>query len=384
MHRRIRGAALGLLALVALVALVLSGCGRDDASPPRPLEPAGGSSVRLVEAGRADEPVALTALPGTDTVLVAERAGRVRSYRATDDGLSPTGEVVLDLTDEVEADATEQGLLGLAVAPDGASLVVDFTATGGTAGRTRVVRYDLDGTTVDPTSADELFAADQPFANHNGGSVVVGPDGALYVGVGDGGSQGDPEDRAQDPDGVYGRILRIDPATGERRTWTWGLRNPWQFSFDETTGDLWIGDVGGTEREEVDRLPGDGPTRPGGEGVNLGWSRREGGIAAPDDEGGRGDPSSFVDPVAEYDHADGGCSIVGGPVVRSDRVAALRGRYLYGDYCAGTIWSLDAANHDGRIVVVRGADQLTSFGQDADGRIYALGLGGSIWRLDAE
>jgi len=384
--------------VAVVVALALAACGGNEgghtvASPTTSAAPDSSTTssaatsrppaaATFTEVGRADEPVALVGIPGTDRMLIPERKGRVLAFEASDTGLRRVGgSPVLDLSDRVLSDGSEQGLLGLAVDPAGRWLYVDYTAKGGDAGTTTVARYALSGTDVDRGSAETLLRIPQPFSNHNGGSLVIGPDGALYIGMGDGGGQGDPADRAQDPDGRFGRILRLALDGSKPTTWAMGLRNPWRFTVDASTGDLWIGDVGGSEREEVDRLRGSGPGTIGGEGANLGWSRREGSITPDDDEGGRGDPSTFVDPIYDYSHDDGGCSIVGGHVIRSPQPAALEGRYVFGDFCSGEIWALDPA--DDTVTRIGKVDQLSSFGLDAAGRSYALSLDGAIFRIDA-
>ncbi len=363
-----------------------SGGGADvsstDASPSDDATPHGEApAATFREVGRADEPVDLVAVPGTDVVLVAERAGRVVAYHASGSGLrAASSSPVLDLRERIVSDNSEQGLLGLAVSHDGSSLFVDYTKRGGSSATTIVERYALHGTTVDRSSGETLLQVRQPYDNHNGGSLVVGPDGALYVGMGDGGDQGDPQDRAQDPDGSFGRILRIALDGSKPTTWAMGLRNPWRFSIDPATGDLWIGDVGGSEREEVDRLEGSGPSSIGGRGANLGWSRREGTITPDDDEGGRGDPSRFVPPVYDYSHDADRCSIVGGDVVRSPSGGSLQGHYLFGDFCSGEVWALDPAT--AAVSPLGKVAQLSSFGLDNAGRYYALSLDGGIYRID--
>jgi len=235
------------------------------------------------------------------------------------------------------------------------------------------------GDGVDTSSALELFSLAQPFDNHNGGQVVVGPDEKLYVGLGDGGSQGDPDDHGQDPASPFAKILRMDLDGANRATFVSGVRNPWRFSFDPDTGDLWIGDVGGSEREEIDHLPGGGPGEPGGAGANLGWSLREGRLDTDED----GDRSGFVDPVYDYSHDDGGCSVVGGYVSRGTAVPGLAGWYVFGDYCQPELRALDPARPTSPRVIADDVSSLSSFGVDADGDLYALSLDGPIYRLTA-
>lgn len=391
-HRAARSARGRTAAVAAAVVLVVAGCSDDPSRPPQrnPRSTQSSSAgtapaltdVTFSEVARAEEPVALVGVPGTELVLVAERRGRVLAFEATDAGLAAAGNgPALDLTDVVISDAPEQGLLGLAVDAEAQWLYVDYIAAGGDAGTTTVQRFPLDGTTVDRDGAETIFEVRQPFANHNGGSLVIGPDRALYVGMGDGGSQGDPENRAQRLDGRFGRILRFALDGSPPTTWAMGLRNPWRFSIDGPTGDLWIGDVGGSEREEVDRVEGRGPGTIAGRGANFGWSRREGFVVPGDDEGDPGGPSDFVDPVYDYSHDDGGCSVVGGHVARGGDVAAIEGLYLFGDYCLGTVWTLDPTGYS--VTRLGAVTDLSSFGTDAAGRSYALSLGGAIFRLEA-
>jgi glucose/arabinose dehydrogenase len=259
----------------------------------------------------------------------------------------------LDISDRVGTSASEQGLLGLAFHPDYASngrFYVNYTDA---SGDTVIARFQVgqDPNRADPDSEVVLMTIDQPFANHNGGGMAFGPDGLLYIATGDGGSAGDPRGNGQRLDTLLGKILRIDVNGGEpyavpgdnpfaagggrAEIWAYGLRNPWRFSFDRLTGDLYIGDVGQGDWEEIDFLPAGSPG-----GANFGWNLREGlhayaGDLAP----------GMIEPVAEYGHAQGGCSVSGGVVVRSPSLADWQGVYLYGDYCSGLIWGLvrDAA-----------------------------------------
>jgi glucose/arabinose dehydrogenase len=242
-----------------------------------------------------------------------------------------------------------------------------------------------------------VLAVDQPFANHNGGDVEFGPDGYLYFGLGDGGSAGDPEGNGQDPSTLLGSMLRIDPQgtldgdepyaipgdnpfadgdAGEPEVWLYGLRNPWRFSFDPATDDLWIADVGQNAWEEINRLPAaDG----GGRGANLGWNELEGTHSF---EGVN--PDDGVLPVFEYPHDDGGCSVTGGVVYRGNAIAGLAGAYLFGDLCNPTLRALDVSGDEPREVSFDDSEvgNLVSFGQDNDGEVYAVSLDGPIYRLD--
>lgn len=344
--------------------------------------------LALEPVAEADAPTDLVANPRTGTALVAERAGRVRPLR---DGA--LGEPVLDISDRVIT-AVEQGLLGIEVSPDGSTLYVSYSLAPD--GDTRVDAYALDGDAVDAGSRRELLAVEQPFPNHNGGDLAFGPDGYLYVGLGDGGSRGDPEGNGQDPHALLGSVLRIDPARAEGgraygippdnpfadgrdgapEVWLHGVRNPWRFSFDPATGDLWIADVGQDAVEEIDLLPA---SEGAGRGANLGWDEMEG---AQPYEGGSNPPGAVL-PLLELHHDDGSCAVTGGVVYRGDGIPALEGAYLFTDYCDGRLRAVRAA--DGRVVEERtfdaAADELVAFGTDAAGEVYVLSLDGTIYRV---
>ncbi len=220
-----------------------------------------------------------------------------------------------------------------------------------------------------------MFSAQDPYSNHNGGNLVFGPDGALYTSIGDSGSGGDPEDRAQNMQSQFGKLLRFEPASSRWSIAALGLRNPWRFTFDRATGDLYIGDVGQNEVEEVDFTP---RRSPGLE--NYGWDLYEGNDRYEDTPQG---PGRLVFPVFQYTHADGSCTVVGGLVYRGKARPALRGRYVFGDYCSGLVWSLRM--HAGKATSVRREafriPGLTSFGQDASGELLAVAQDGTLYRL---
>ena len=427
-RRRVVAAALAVLIGTAAVA----GCGGDDggssATSPEPdvrdaptttTFPATTSSsiptVADLDGARVgyedvatfdDSPMALAVRPGDDDVVyVALRGGRlVRLDPAAGPDAQTGADTVLDFSDDVSTDS-EQGFLGVAFAPDGEHVYVSYTNPDGD---TRLDEYAVEGAgdaaTIDAGSRREVLAVDQPYPNHNGGGIAFGPDGLLYVGLGDGGAGGDPEDRAQDPTSLLGKLLRIDPTAGEESTygvpddnpnvggangteardeiWLRGVRNPWRWSFDAATGDLWIGDVGQDEVEEIDFLPHDGTGRNAGRSANLGWDEMEG------DQPFEGEPpSGYVPPIATYRHADGGCSVTGGYVYRGAALPELEGAYLYTDYCRGHLQGLvvDGSRE------IRADEDLgalphpspVSFGQDADGELYVLFQGGQMVRLTA-
>jgi glucose/arabinose dehydrogenase len=316
------------------------------------------------------QPVHVTQAPGDrGRLYVVEQGGVIRVVEQGRVRAQP----FLDVRSLIVSGG-EQGLLGLAFAPDyqrSGFFVVNYTNR---AGHTRVVRYRAADGRVVPSSARTLLAVDQPYPNHNGGGVAFGPDGLLYVGLGDGGSGGDPENRSQSMQSRLGKLITLDIRKSESvRIVALGLRNPWRYSFDRGTGDLWIGDVGQNAIEEIDRLPR-GTTGL----VNFGWDVYEGASSFEDKALG---PGRLVQPVVQYSH-DEGCSVTGGFVYRGPGVPALKGRYVYGDYCSGRIWSIpsSSARPTARLEGVR-VPNLVSFGEDLDGRLYAVSHGGVVYRF---
>jgi glucose/arabinose dehydrogenase len=347
--------------------------------------------VELTEIGEFDSPLYVTQPPGdNDDLYVVEQGGRV--IRVTPDGATST---FLDISSDVTAGG-EQGLLSIAFAPDfddTGLLYADYTNT---EGDTRVVEYHSsdEGRTADPSTARELLAVDQPYENHNGGLLEFGLDDRLYVGLGDGGSAGDPERRGLDLSTPLGKILRIDPTAqdgseygippdnpftghdGARpEIYSYGLRNPWRFSFDRPSGSLVIADVGQESQEEVDVIDAGKAS-----GANFGWSAFEGDARFNDDQPADG----AIAPDVVLSHGDGFCSITGGYVVRDRRLTTLYGRYVYGDFCRPELRSFDPAggtagdDHDIGVSV----PNLSSFGTDDDGHVYATSITGPVYRLD--
>lgn len=264
----------------------------------------------------------------------------------------------------------ERGLLSIAFSPGYAKnrlFAVDYTDVNGD---TRVVQYRSDGTKAILGSARQLLFVRQPYANHNGGQLQYGPDGLLYVGMGDGGSGGDPGNRAQNLSSRLGKLLRY--RDGHWQVAAYGLRNPWRFSFDRGTGGLWIGDVGQNAWEEVDY-------RPKGFGLtNFGWHVLEG--RTPYQSGQTPNPAgTLVGPVAVYHDGDDGCSITGGYAYSGTAAPSLRGRYVFGDYCSGRIWSLGPGGAMRREPLE--VPQLTSFGEDTRGELYAVSGAGTVFRI---
>jgi glucose/arabinose dehydrogenase len=391
-----------LVAAVSLV-LVMSACADDEEpqtqlaspspateSPVRSPSPQEDSSpraafprdLRLVRVATLEQPLGMVVRAGDPTLYVAQKTGQVIAIRRR--GVDPRP--VLDLSDEV-SQGGEQGLLGLAFSSDGARLYTNHTDLNGD---TRVTEWLMDGGYADRTSRREILAVEQPYSNHNGGNLVFGPDGYLYVGLGDGGSGNDPMGNAQSLGALLGKMLRIDPRPGDGRPyriprdnpfvgrtgarpeiWAFGLRNPWRYSFDRDTGDLWIGDVGQDSREEVDRQP----ARSRG-GDNYGWDRLEGTLAV---EGER--PSRAVPPVYEYGRDQGG-TVIGGYVYRGSRIPGLVGAYVFGDLFNS---QLRALRMTGAGVRVRNlgisVTNLVSFGEDNTGELYALSLSGPVFRI---
>jgi glucose/arabinose dehydrogenase len=341
--------------------------------------------VALEEVARLDSPIAVAQRPGFDELVVAERGGTVRVLGG--DGPS---QPIVDVSDETAPEG-ERGLLGLTFSPDGEHLYVSYTDE---RGDSRVDEWSTGPGIgdVDAGSRRNVLMVDQPYPNHNGGNIVFGPDELLYFGLGDGGSAGDPEGRAQDPGELLGKILRIDPRAsgddpyavpadnpfagggGRGEVYVTGVRNPWRFSFDRTTGDLWVGDVGQGSQEEIDFLPAGRVA-----GANLGWDRLEG------TEPFEGEaPPGAVPPVFTYGR-DEGYSVTGGYVYRGSAIPGLDGAYLFADYGVGEVRALDVEG--GRVVAERslgistGPASLASFGEDADGELYVLSLEGPVYRL---
>jgi glucose/arabinose dehydrogenase len=349
--------------------------------------------VKLQRIGTFDAPVFVTSPPGDRARrFVVEQGGRVMVVR----GGRKLDAPFLDIRGQVTAGG-EQGLLSLAFAPDYAQsgrFYVYFTDDDGDQ---RIVEYRRrDADRADPGSARLVLRMADSESNHNGGLLLFGPDDLLYVGTGDGGGGGDrhgPRGNAQNLGSLLGKILRIDPrAAGGRpyrvpegnpfagrsgargEVYSYGLRNPWRFSFDRATGDLTIGDVGQNEYEEINFV-----RRGKGRGANFGWRPFEGRARYTDGESAPG----HVPPVIVREHSDGNCSITGGVVVRDRRLGGLRGRYVFGDYCKGRVES--ARLSPGRARGVRRTSlevsSLSSFGEDAQGRVYATSLDGPVYRI---
>jgi len=351
-------------------------------------------AVELVAEGLDSPLLVVNAGDGSGRLFVVEQAGRIRVIR--DGRLLP--DPFLDIRARVSSGG-ERGLLGLAFDPSYATtgrFYVDYTDRSGNTVVAGLVAPDPEADRADPDSEQRVLGIEQPFANHNGGSLVFGPDGLLWIGTGDGGSGGDPFGNGQRLDTLLGKLLRIEPQPapgvpyaipadnpyarlgGTRpEIWASGLRNPWRFSFDRRSGDLWIGDVGQGSIEEIDRWPAGSKAGP-----NFGWNVMEG-TSCFDPPSGC-DKAGLVPPVAEYRH-DQGCAVTGGYVYRGSAVPALVGTYLYADFCSGTVWGLDAAAPapTPRVLLASGL-AVASFGEGEDGELYLADLaGGRVFRVVA-
>lgn len=313
-------------------------------------------------------PLAVVSPPGDPRFFVAERLGAIRVVR---DGVI-VEPAMLDISAEIATAGTEQGLLGMAVHPEfayNATFYIAYTGLDGAVpGDSHVVELRVspdDPDRADPATARELLHVAQPTENHNGGHLAFGPDDLLYVALGDGGPGGDPLGHAQDEGSLLGKLLHIDVADLNPlpQVWARGLRNPWRFSFDLVTGDLWLGDVGQDDWEEVDVL------RAGVEGANLGWNVMEGSHCYP--PGAVCDPAGLVLPVYEYGREEG-CAVTGGVVYRGCRVPDYEGQYFFGDVCQGWVRSLPAEGGEARNWPALARESLVSFGEDRTGEILLL------------
>ena len=350
-----------------------------------------GSGLRLVEvASGLESPVHVAAPAGDARLFVVEQTGRIRVVE--NGALLPTP--FLDLRSRVSSGG-ERGLLSVAFHPryaENGFFFVDFTDT---RGDTRVERFRVsaDRNRADPASANLVLAVEQPYSNHNGGQIAFGPDGMLYIGMGDGGSGGDPHGHGQDTATLLGDLLRIDvdggdpyaippgnpfagAAAGRDEIWATGLRNPWRFSFDRETGLLYVADVGQNAWEEINVAPaGEG-------GLNYGWNVMEASRCYR--PGCRTDGLTL--PVLEYAHEGGACSVTGGHVYRGDAIPAIRGHYFYADYCAGWVRSFRHAvgqAADRRSWALGDVGSVTSFGEDGAGELYLTSTNGRVYRFAA-
>jgi len=370
--------------IIALIAF--AACSDSQARPPAQRA----TSIRLERVGEFRSPVYLTAPPGDSRLFIVEQQGRIQIVKNGQKLSTP----FLDISDRVRSGG-EQGLLSIAFHPEYRSngqFFVNFTDR---SGDTRVERFVV---SANPDAADEsssklVIGIDQPYSNHNGGLVMFGPDGMLYIGMGDGGSGGDPHRNGQNRNALLGKILRLNVSRVEPYSipqgnpfrgasdakpeiWATGTRNPWRFAFDRATNLLYIADVGQNEIEEIDVEPASAA------GLNYGWSIMEGDRCY---HGDSCDRSGLTMPKVTFNHSGGACSVTGGFVYRGKRVPALAGHYFYSDYCAG--WLKSFRMQSGAVVDRRdwipssNLGHVVSFGEDAEGELYILSESGSVFRI---
>jgi glucose/arabinose dehydrogenase len=325
-------------------------------------------------------------------IFVTEQRGIIYSFSA---GSPQQADIFLDITDRVNRGGNEEGLLGLVFDPDyqgNGYFYVYYSAADPARSVLSRFSLDQDNTDVaDPESEVIIIEIPQPYSNHNAGQLAFGPDGYLYIALGDGGSAGDPLGNGQNLGTLLGSILRIDvsglsapgdyeipadnPFVGtegaREEIWAYGLRNPWRFAFDSETGLLWAGDVGQSSWEEIDIIA---------KGANYGWNIMEGSHCYSPATGCN--QSGLTLPVVEYDHTQG-CSVTGGYVYQGDQIPSLQGYYIYGDYCSGNIWALayDGSVVTENILLVDSGLSITSFGEDLAGNLYILDRQGGIYTL---
>jgi len=382
-HVRIMLLAVGVVALVSLLA-----CDEEPNIPPVSIQ------VERVFPDLSFQEMTNLVQPDdtSDLIFVTEQRGVIYAFSANN---SQQADIFLDIADRVNRGGEEEGLLGLAFDPDyreNGYFYVYYSAADPT--RSVLSRFSLDQENTDvadPESEVIIMEVEQPFSNHNGGQLAFGPDGYLYIGLGDGGGAGDPQGNGQNLGTVLGSILRIDvsglsapgdyeipadnPFVGTEgaraEIWAFGLRNPWRFSFDLETGLLWAGDVGEHEREEIDIIT---------KGANYGWNIMEGSHCYSPATGCN--QSGLTLPLVDYDHSQG-CSVTGGYVYRGDQVASLQGYYIYGDYCSGNIWALayNGSVVTENILLVDSGLSITSFGEDPAGNLYILDRQGGIYTM---
>jgi glucose/arabinose dehydrogenase len=374
-----------------------------------------GIALKAELIGGVFEPIALVPRNGTDKLYVAQKDGKIKQINV-DRVFNRDGSLqrmnyrvdqgaLLDIGRSTD-DINERGLLGLAFSSDGRKMYLLYTKA--RAGNIVVDEYLMNDDQVDRSSRRNLLDVEHAEANNNGGQLAFGPDGFLYIGMGDGGGQGDPNKNAQNPRSLSGKILRIDPEGGTKdlpyatpagnpfhdgqqgapEVWAMGLRNPWRFSFDRFTKDLWIADVGQDTVEEIDFLP----TQVGGagRGANLGWNQMEG---THPFQGGT-PPPGYTPPLFEYGRTNGACSVIGGYVYRGKLIWPLLGVYVYADYCNGEVRGLlrkpdnklEDAGFGIRVPngLLEHGGSVTSFGEDNDGELFILSAAGNIYKIQVD
>ena len=380
--------------LLLLMLTSVLACGSANDPPPPPPPPASG--LGLADIGTFSFPLLVTSPPGDNArIFVVEKAGTIRIVKQGTTLATP----FLDIHTQVST-GSEQGLLGLAFHPSfrtNGLFVINYTDQ---SGNTKVNLYrtsNNDPDRADPTTEQSVLSVDQPFPNHNGGMVAFGPDGQLYIGMGDGGSAGDPQGNGQKRSTLLGKIVRLsisasgqvsvpsdNPFVGEAGTraeiWSLGVRNPWRFSFDRATGDLFIGDVGQNTLEEIDAV-----TLAASKGANFGWNTMEGKSCF---EAPTCNQQGLVLPVLDYTHTDGACSVTGGYVYRGTAITGLAGTYFYADYCRGWVRSFRLVNGTAtdprEWTDLAPGGQITSFGQDASGELYLMTGAGRVAKIVAK
>lgn len=343
---------------------------------------------RVFETVSFQRPLAFLPAPDKPNVwYVVEQAGRIIRLQSDNGKLKHS--VFIDIRHRVESGPNEAGLLGMAFDPkfsENGRFYLSYTRDDDSLESvlSRFISRDM-GLSGEAGKEQILLKTEQPYSNHNGGDIHFGPDGYLYLGLGDGGSAGDPDENGQNTQTLLGTLMRLDVSGkqgyqipndnpfvnggGKAEIFAYGLRNPWRWSFDRKTGELWLADVGQNAWEEVNRIE---------RGGNYGWDLREGKHCYSGDC----DRAGLIDPVTEYSH-DEGCSITGGYVYRGDAIPSLQGTYLYGDYCSGTIWGFNTDSRksaNGKVMLRTGLN-ISSFGEDNDGEIYVIDLGGKIYRI---
>ncbi len=348
-------------------------------------------SLQLTPVLEIEQPIAMAQHPTSGATFVATKTGLVAEV---DLESGTVVQQILDIGDGLAGDFVEQGLLGLAFSPDGEHMYLDFTDRDYS---TVIAEYPATGGVIDAEAGREVLRVAQPESNHNGGAIEFGPDGYLYVALGDGGGSDDQYGNGQNTETLLGTILRIDPRVagdapysvpadnpfvergGRPEIFLFGVRNPWRFSFDRLTGDLWIADVGQDALEELTVLPA---TEGWGRGANLGWSLVEGtapfAASSPPGEG-------YAGPIYEYGRTDG-CSITGGHVYRGQAIPELYGIYVFGDFCTSELWGLAASPEQGSLGrfdlgLELPESSLVSFYEDPDGELYVLSFEGRIYQL---
>lgn len=339
------------------------------------------------------QPVALLEDPGEyDVWYVVEKRGRILRL-SKESGEKYEKSVYLDITDRVNASHNESGLLGMAFDPkfnENGYIYTSYTGSDETYKLVSTVsRFATDSVSADPDREDVILQVRQPYSNHNGGQIAFSPEGYLMIGLGDGGSGGDPKGHGQNTTSLLGAMLRIDvrnlpysipkdnPFANSKvarpEIYAWGLRNPWRWSFDKKTGELWLADVGQNHWEEINKVE---------LGGNYGWNVREGrhcykkkNCASP----------AYIEPVWEYNH-DLGCSVTGGYVYRGEEIASLKGLYVFGDFCSGSIWALNR-QHNAQYessLLIKSDLNIASFAQDNEGELYVISYNGDIYKLEVK